>query len=84
MNYINERTKKCALYLILNKSTIRETAKKFNISKSTLHSDIHTRLIYIDKILYKNVVSILNNNYKEKHIRGGESTKRKYKQKRTQ
>ena len=79
MNYLNERTKKCAEYLVLNNSTIRETAKVFNISKSTLHSDFHNRLSKFDNKLYKTVIAILETNYKEKHIRGGESTKNKYK-----
>ena len=79
MNYLEKRTVICAKYLVKNSSTVRKTANKFNLSKSTLHSDIHKRLPYVNKPLYEKVVKILETNYKEKHIRGGESTKNKYK-----
>ena len=78
MNYIENRTIECAKYLILNNSTIRKTAKKFNLSKSTLHQNIHKYLIKNDD-LYVQVVKILDKNFKEKHIRGGETTKNRYK-----
>ena len=78
MNYIEKRTIECAKYIVLNSATIRQTAKKFNLSKSTLHSDFHKRLPNIDVVLYAKVVHILNKNNQEKHLRGGESTKNKY------
>lgn len=79
MNYLDLRTYECARYLVKNKTTIRNTAKKFNLSKSTLHSDFHKRLPKIDKNLYNTVINILKINYENKHIRGGESTKMRYK-----
>ncbi len=79
MNYIEERTLRCAKYLVLNNSTVRKTASVFNLSKSTLHSDLHKHLKKLDICLYNEVKEILRKNYEEKHIRGGESTKNKYK-----
>lgn len=79
MNYIENRTLTCAKYLVLNNSTVRKTAAKFNLSKSTLHHDLHKYLANIDANLYFKVLELLYKNFKEKHIRGGESTKKKYK-----
>ena len=79
MNYIEKRTIECAKYLVLNNSTIRQTAKKFNLSKSTLHQNLHKHLKPNNAKLYYSVIEILNKNFSEKHIRGGESTKNRYK-----
>lgn len=65
--------------LILDtKKTIREIAKIFNVSKSTVHKDLHERLLYIDNKKYKKVDDILKYHIDVRHIRGGESTKNKY------
>ena len=65
--------------LILDtKKTIREIAKIFNVSKSTVHKDLHERLLYIDNKKYKKVDDILKYHIDIRHIRGGESTKNKY------
>lgn len=58
--------------------TIREIAKIFNVSKSTVHKDLHERLYYIDQKKYNLVEEILKYHTKIRHIRGGESTKLKY------
>ena len=58
--------------------TIREIAKNFNISKSTVHKDLHERLLYIDKNKFKEVDKILKYHKEIRHIRGGESTRLKY------
>jgi putative DeoR family transcriptional regulator (stage III sporulation protein D) len=58
--------------------TIREIAKLFNVSKSTVHKDLHERLYDIDKEKYKQVDKILKYHTEIRHIRGGESTKLKY------
>ena len=68
-----------ANYMIDTKKTIREIAKVFNISKSTVHKDLHERLFDIDSKLYKEIDSILKYHMDIRHIRGGESTKKKYK-----
>ena len=75
---IEERCEKMARYLIDNKTTVRETAKKFGISKSTVHKDITDKLYKINLFLYNEVAKILEVNKKERHLRGGEATKRKY------
>ncbi len=75
---IEERCEKMAIYLIENKSTVRDTAKKFGISKSTVHKDLTDKLYKINLFLYNEVAKILEVNKKERHLRGGEATKRKY------
>ena len=76
--YIEERVFELAHYVIENKSTVREAAKKFYISKSTVHKDIVERLQTFDKDLYLEVKQVLNENKAERHIRGGLATKEKY------
>ena len=68
-----------ANYMLDTKKTIREIAKVFNVSKSTVHKDLHERLIDVDSELYKQIDSILKYHIDIRHIRGGESTKKKYK-----
>ena len=68
-----------ANYMLETKNTVREIAKVFNVSKSTVHKDLHERLICIDSILFEQIDSILKYHIDVRHIRGGESTKKKYK-----
>lgn len=79
--YIEERTIELAEYIINNKATVRETAKKFGISKSTVHKDVTERLLKINPQLAQHAKNILNENKAERHIRGGLATKKKYKKK---
>ena len=74
----DERSVKFARYIIDNNATVRDTAKKFGISKSTVHKDITVRLPETDKVLSKLVKNVLEKNKSERHIRGGEATKLKY------
>jgi len=67
-----------ANYMLDTKKTIREIAKVFNVSKSTVHKDLHERLFDIDFKLYEQIDSILKYHIDIRHIRGGESTKKKY------
>ena len=76
---IEERCELFANYLIENKTTVRETAHHFGISKSTVHKDITEKLLKFNLPLYERVRSILQLNKSERHLRGGEATKRKYK-----
>lgn len=76
--YIEERILSIAQYTIDNNSTVRSTAKKFGISKSTVHKDLRERLPEINMELSKEVNKILDINKSERHIRGGLATKRKY------
>ena len=77
-NSIDERCEALARYLIENRSTVRETALAFGISKSTVHKDITEKLSHVNFSLYETVHKILEKNKSERHIRGGEATKRKY------
>lgn len=65
-------------YIIENKATVRSAAKKFGISKSTVHKDVSERLKTENPALYMQVKDILEINKQERHIRGGLATKRKY------
>ncbi len=73
-----ERCEKLARYIIENKTTVRDTAKKFGISKSTVHKDVTEKLPKVNNSLFIEVAKILEINKNERHIRGGEATKRKY------
>lgn len=78
MNYINKRVLEEANYIIQTGKTVREIASLFKVSKSTVHKDLHERLLKIDKEKYKNVEDILKYHIGIRHIRGGESTRKKY------
>lgn len=75
---IEERAKILATYIIENKSTVRQAAKKFNISKSTVHKDISQRLEKVNPSLAIEAKKILEFNKAQRHIRGGLATKLKY------
>ena len=78
MNYINKRVLEEANYIIQTGKTVREIASLFKVLKSTVHKDLHERLLKIDKEKYKNVEDILKYHIDIRHIRGGESTRKKY------
>ncbi len=65
-------------YIAENKTTVRQTAKVFGISKSTVHIDVTKRLEEISPLLADKVNSVLQNNKSQRHIRGGEATREKY------
>ena len=67
-----------ARYIIEAGATVRETAKEFHISKSTVHKDIQERLPLLNYPLYREVRVVLDRNKEERHLRGGEATRRKY------
>ena len=75
---IEERAISLAQYIIDSKDTVRGAAKKFGISKSTVHKDVSERLLKINPTLAREVRSILDENKAERHIRGGMATKLKY------
>ena len=77
-DYIEKRAIELAQYIIENNATVRKTAKVFNISKSTVHKDVHERLLKINPALYKEAQAILELNKAERHIRGGMATREKY------
>ena len=76
---IEERTVNIANYIIETKCTVREAAKKFGISKSTVHKDISERLMKLNPILAKEAKAVLEVNKSQRHIRGGMATREKYK-----
>lgn len=77
-SYIEERAMEIAQYIIENNATVRQAAKKFGISKSTVHKDITDRLIQISPFLAAETRKVLDVNKSERHIRGGLATKEKY------
>lgn len=76
--YIEERVLESAKYIINNKATVRNCAKQFGISKSTVHKDVSERLLQINPSMACKVRSVLDKNKSERHIRGGMATREKY------
>ena len=76
--YIEERAMEIARYIIDNNTTVRQAAKHFGISKSTVHKDVTERLLRINPSLAAKARKILDVNKSERHIRGGMATKEKY------
>ena len=75
---IEERACRLALYIIEKKATVRGAAKRFGISKSTVHKDLSERLPAFNPTLYLQVKQVLEQNKAERHIRGGIATRNKY------
>lgn len=81
MMYLASGKDRCVvlgLYIVENNATVRATAMRFGISKSTVHKDVTQTLRNINKSLYLDVKSVLMKNKEERHLRGGEATKKKY------
>ena len=76
--YIEERAVSIANYIIDHNATVRQTAKKFGISKSTVHKDVTERLLQINPSLAQEARKVLDMNKSERHIRGGMATREKY------
>ena len=77
-DYIEERAIEIANFIIEEKATVRQTAKKFGVSKSTVHKDVTERLLQINPSLAARARIVLDVNKSERHIRGGLATKEKY------
>lgn len=77
--FVEQRAVELGEYIIQSKATVRKTAKKFGISKSTIHKDVSERLKKVNPQLYREVKSVLEINKAQRHIRGGMATRRKYK-----
>ena len=73
-----ERCEQLARYMLEHQATVRTTAQRFGISKSTVHKDVTQALRRINPSLYDQVKTILDKNKDERHLRGGEATKKKY------
>ncbi len=78
MDSIKERVIRLAEYIVENGATVREAAKAFGISKSTVHKDMTGRLLHYDSVLFEEVRRVLERNKAERHIRGGLATREKY------
>ena len=77
-DYIEERVLGIAEYIVESNSTVREAAKRFGVSKSTVHKDVSERLMQINPTLAQEVRKVLDVNKAERHIRGGQATREKY------
>ena len=77
-DYIEERVLELAHYIIRTNATVRTAAKKFRVSKSTVHKDITERLLELNPPLAAEVKTVLENNKAERHLRGGRATMRKF------
>lgn len=77
-DYIEERAIEIANYIVEEKATVRQTAKKFGVSKSTVHKDVTDRLLQINASLAREARKVLDRNKSERHIRGGMATREKY------
>ena len=73
-----ERCEKLGEYVVTHRATVRQTARVFAISKSTVHKDITIHLKEVNQALYLDVKEVLEANKQERHIRGGEATRQKY------
>ena len=77
-SYIEERATEIAEYIIENNATVRQAAKHFGISKSTVHKDVTERLVQVNPTLAAQARKVIDVNKSERHIRGGLATKEKY------
>ena len=77
--FVQERAELLGSYIAETKATVRQTAQAFAVSKSTVHADVTRRLRCEDRDLYEQVRAVLDENKRERHIRGGNATKEKYK-----
>ncbi|MDO4732277.1 MAG: sporulation transcriptional regulator SpoIIID [Bacillota bacterium] len=77
-NYIRDRVLDLSNYIIESGATVRQTAERFGVSKSTVHKDVTERLPQVNEAVANRVRRVLDNNKAERHLRGGEATKRKY------
>ncbi|MGE5554151.1 MAG: sporulation transcriptional regulator SpoIIID [Betaproteobacteria bacterium] len=80
-DYIRRRVLEVGTYILNTKATVRQAAEVFDVSKSTIHKDVTERLPRINRDLARRVKRVLENNKAERHIRGGEATRRKYRRK---
>lgn len=81
-DYIRKRVVDISRYIIEARATVRQAAAVFGVSKSTVHKDVTERLPRISRDLARKVKRVLERNKAERHIRGGEATRRKYRRRR--
>lgn len=78
--HIWRRVMEVSQYVLCNRATVRDAAKTFGISKSTVHKDVSERLPRLNPAMARDVKKVLESNKAERHLRGGEATRRKYSQ----
>lgn len=81
MIYIATDKERCVIlgtYLVEHNATVRATAARYGISKSTVHKDVTRTLRHVNRGLYEEVKKVLDRNKSERHLRGGEATRKKY------
>ena len=76
--HIRERVLTVSEYILENSATVRQTARRYGVSKSTVHKDVTERLPQLNELAAARVRSVLDNNKAERHLRGGEATRLKY------
>ena len=75
---MEERARELGRYIVETGATVRAVAYKFGLSKSSVHKDVTSRLYWIDRSLYEQVRTVLEENKRERHLRGGAATREKY------
>ncbi len=75
---IDKRARELANYVLQTGATVRAAAERFGVSKSTVHKDLTRRLEQTDRLLWLRVRAVLDRNKAQRHLRGGEATRRKY------
>ena len=81
MMYIAADKERCVIlgtYIVENRATVRQAAARYGISKSTVHKDVTESLRHVNRSLYEAVAQVLEQNKNERHLRGGEATRRKH------
>ncbi len=73
-----ERCERLGRYIVEHGATVREAAREFQISKSTVHKDVRSALYHTNRNLWEEVSAVLEKNKNERHLRGGEATREKY------
>jgi putative DeoR family transcriptional regulator (stage III sporulation protein D) len=77
-DYIEQRVLEISNYILETGSTVRQVAKIFGVSKSTVHKDITERLPHLNRFIFREIKIVLEKNKAERHLRGGEATRQKY------
>ncbi len=75
---MEDRACELGAYIVEHRATVRAVAKKFGLSKSSVHKDVTSRLYWADRALYEQVRAVLEENKRERHLRGGAATREKY------
>lgn len=75
---MEDRARELGQYIVEHRATVRAAAKKFGLSKSSVHKDVTGRLYWADRSLYLQVQAVLEENKRERHLRGGAATREKY------